>query len=132
MRIDHVAIAVNNLEEAVKTFEKVLKIDKKQIMTVENEKVKMAMLQLEDTRIEIMEPLSDDSPIKKFLVEKGEGIHHISISADDIESDVNKATQNGLKILGGIRAGSYGRKITFIHPKSLHGVLMELCDPHEE
>jgi methylmalonyl-CoA/ethylmalonyl-CoA epimerase len=132
MRIDHVAIAVNNVEEAVKTFEKVLKIDKKQIMTVENEKVKMAMLQLEDTRIEIMEPISDDSPIKKFLAEKGEGIHHISISADDIESDVNKATQNGLKILGGIRAGSYGRKITFIHPKSLHGVLMELCDPHEE
>lgn len=132
MRIDHVAIAVNNMEEAVKTFEKVLNVTKKEIMTVENEKVKMAMLQLEDTRIEIMEPLSDDSPIRKFLVEKGEGIHHISISADNIESDVNKATQNGLKILGGIRTGSYGRKITFIHPKSLHGVLMELCDPHEE
>ncbi|MFQ5968941.1 MAG: methylmalonyl-CoA epimerase [Nitrososphaerales archaeon] len=132
MRVDHIAIAVNNLEEAVKTFEKVLKVNKKQIMTVENEKVKLAMLQLEDTRLELMEPTSDDSPIKKFLVEKGEGIHHISISADDIDNDVDNAMQNGLKILGGIRAGSYGRKMTFIHPKSLHGVLMELCEPHEE
>jgi methylmalonyl-CoA/ethylmalonyl-CoA epimerase len=131
MRIDHVAIAVNNVEEAVKTFEKVLNVTKKEIMTVENEKVKLAMLQLEDTRIELMQPISDDSPIKKFLVEKGEGIHHISIAADDIEKDVSKASQSGLKILGGIRSGSYGRRITFIHPKSLHGVLMELCDPHE-
>ncbi len=101
-------------------------------MTVQNEKVKMAMLQLEDTRVELMEPISDDSPIKKFLLEKGEGIHHISICADNIDSDVSKAVRNGLKVLGGIRPGSYGRKITFIHPKSLHGVLMELCEPREE
>ncbi len=130
MRIDHVAIAVNNVEEALKTFEKVLKVDRKEIMVVEHEKVKLAMLQLEDTRIELMEPLTDDSPISKFLKEKGEGIHHISICTDTIEQDVDNATKNGLKIIGGIRAGSYGRKITFIHPKTLHGVLMELCEPH--
>ncbi len=130
MRIDHVAIAVNNVEEALKTFEKVLKVDRKEIMVVEHEKVKLAMLQLEDTRIELMEPLTDDSPISKFLKEKGEGIHHISICTDIIEQDVDNATKNGLKIIGGIRAGSYGRKITFIHPKTLHGVLMELCEPH--
>jgi len=132
MRIDHVAIAVNNVEEAVKQFEKVLKFDEKKFMTVEHEGVKMAMLKLEDTTIEVMEPLNDNSPIKKFLVEKGEGIHHISICADDIEKDAEKASNNGLRLLGGIRPGSYGRKITFIHPKSLHGVLMELCEPHEE
>jgi methylmalonyl-CoA/ethylmalonyl-CoA epimerase len=132
MRIDHVAIAVNNVEEAVKQFEKVLKFNEKKFMTVEHEGVKMAMLKLEDTTIEVMEPLNDNSPIKKFLVEKGEGIHHISICADNIEKDVEKASNNGLRLLGGIRPGSYGRKITFIHPKSLHGVLMELCEPHEE
>ncbi len=130
MRIDHVAIAVNNVEEALKTFEKVLKVDRKEIMVVEHEKVKLAMLQLEDTRIELMEPLTDDSPISKFLKEKGEGIHHISICTDTIEQDVDNASKNGLKIIGGIRTGSYGRKITFIHPKTLHGVLMELCEPH--
>lgn len=131
MRIDHVAIAVNNVEEAVKQFEKVLRFDEKKFMIVEHEGVKMAMLKLEDTTIEVMEPLNDNSPIKKFLMEKGEGIHHISICADDIEKDVEKASSNGIKVLGGIRPGSYGRKITFLHPKSLHGVLMELCEPHE-
>jgi methylmalonyl-CoA/ethylmalonyl-CoA epimerase len=130
MRIDHVAIAVNNVEEALKTFEKVLKVDKKEVMVVEHEKVKLAMLQLEDTRIELLEPLTDDSPISKFLKEKGEGIHHISICTDTLEEDVANASKNGLKIIGGIRTGSYGRKITFIHPKTLHGVLMELCEPH--
>ena len=132
MRIDHVAIAVNNVEEAVKQFEKVLRFDDKKFMTVEHEGVKMAMLKLQDTTIEVMEPLNDNSPIKKFLTEKGEGIHHISICADDIEKDVENASNNGIKILGDIRPGSYGRRITFIHPKSLHGVLMELCEPHEE
>lgn len=132
MRIDHVAIAVNNVEEAVKQFEKILKFDEKKFMTVEHEGVKMAMLKLEDTTIEVMEPLNDNSPIKKFLVERGEGIHHISVTADDIEKDVQNAEKNGVKILGGIRPGSYGRKITFIHPKSLHGVLMEFCEPHKE
>ncbi|MFQ5940393.1 MAG: methylmalonyl-CoA epimerase [Nitrososphaerales archaeon] len=132
MRIDHVAIAVNNMEEAVRQFEKILKFDEKKFMTVEHEGVRMAMLKLEDTTIEVMEPLNDDSTIKKFLTEKGEGIHHISISADDIEKDVENAEKKGVKILGGIRPGSYGRKITFIHPKSLHGVLMEFCEPHEE
>ena len=132
MRIDHVAIAVNNLEKAVERFEKVLKIDEKKLMTVEQEGVKIAMLKLQDSTIEIIEPINDNSPIKKFLTEKGEGIHHISISSDDLEKDVEIATNNGVKILGGIRQGSYGRKITFIHPKSLHGVLLELCEPHEE
>ena len=132
MRIDHVAIAVNNVEEAVKQFEKVLKIDEKKPMTVEDEGVKMMMLKLQDTTIEVIQPLNDKSPIKKFLTEKGEGIHHISICADDIEKDVENASKNGVKILGSIRPGSYGRRIIFMHPKSLHGVLMELCEGAEE
>lgn len=130
MRVDHIAIAVNNVDNALENYKKFLNIDKIDIEIVPNEKVKVAMLLLEDTRIELMEPTADDSPIKKFLVEKGEGIHHIAITADDIENDVQRATQNGLKILGGIRTGSYGRKITFIHPKSLNGVLTEFCQSH--
>lgn len=132
MRVDHIAIAVNNVENALENYKKFLNIDKIDVEDVPNEKVKVAMLLLEDTRIELMEPTADDSPIKKFLVEKGEGIHHIAITADDIEKDVDRASRNGLRMLGGIRTGSYGRKITFIHPKSLNGVLTEFCQSHQE
>ena len=127
MRVDHVAIAVNNVEEAIKNYEKILKIDKIDIEEVPTERVKVAILRLEDTRIELMEPTADDSPIKKFLTDRGEGIHHIAITADDIDNDVDRAIANGTRMIGNIRTGSYGRKITFIHPKSMNGVLTEFC-----
>jgi methylmalonyl-CoA/ethylmalonyl-CoA epimerase len=132
LRVDHVAIAVNSVSEAIKNYENVLKIDKIDIEDVPTERVKVAILRLEDTRIELMEPTADDSPIKKFLTERGEGIHHIAITADDIESDVEKAIAGGTRMIGNIRTGSYGRKITFIHPKSMHGVLTEFCQAPPE
>lgn len=134
MRVDHIAIAVNSIDEALKNYQKILNVDHLEIETVPHEKVKVAMLELEDTRIELMEPTALDSPISKFLAERGEGIHHIAITADDIEKDVARAKSQGMRMLGEIRSGSYGRKITFIHPKSLHGVLTEFCEapPKEE
>ena len=132
MRIDHIAIAVNSVDEALKDYQSALNIDRLEFEVVPNEKVKVAMLELEDTRIELMEPTSPDSPIKKFLNERGEGIHHIAITADDIEKDVAKASAKGMKMLGGLRSGSCGRRITFIHPKSLHGVLTELCEAQQK
>lgn len=127
MRVDHVAIAVNSISEALKNYEKILKIDKINIEEIPTERVKVAILKLEDTRIELMEPTADDSPIKKFLTDRGEGIHHVAITADDIDNDVERAIANGTKMIGNIRTGSYGRKITFIHPKSMNGVLTEFC-----
>ena len=127
MRVDHVAIAVNSISEALKNYEKILKIDKIDIEEVPMERVKVAILKLEDTRIELMEPTADDSPIKKFLTDRGEGIHHVAITADDIDNDVERAIANGTRMIGNIRTGSYGRKITFIHPKSMNGVLTEFC-----
>lgn len=132
MRVDHVAIAVNSVSEALKNYEKILKIDKIDIEEVPTEKVKVAILRLGDTRIELMEPTADDSPIKKFLTERGEGIHHIAITADDIERDVERAITSGTRMIGNIRTGSYGRKITFIHPKSMNGVLTEFCQAPPE
>ncbi len=132
MRVDHVAIAVNNVAEALKNYEKILKIDKVDIEDVPTERVKVAILKLQDTRIELMQPTADDSPIKKFLTDRGEGIHHIAITADDIENDVERAIANGTRMIGNIRTGSYGRKITFIHPKSLNGVLTEFCQAPPE
>ena len=133
MRVDHIAIAVNNVQEALTDYQKILHVDELKIEEVPNEKVRVAMMMLEDTRIELMEPMSSDSPISKFLQERGEGIHHIAITADSIEKDVARASENGMRMLGELRTGSYGRKITFIHPKSLHGVLTEFCEapPHQ-
>ena len=131
MRIDHIAIAVNNVEEALKNYQKALNIDHIEIEVVQNEKVRVAMLDLADTRIELMEPISEESPIKKFLVERGEGIHHIAITADNIEKDVARASENGMRMIGTLRTGSYGRKITFIHPKSMNGVLTEFCEANK-
>ncbi len=120
------------MSEALKNYEKILKIDKIDIEDVPTERVKVAILRLEDTRIELMEPTADDSPIKKFLTDRGEGIHHIAITADDIENDVERAIASGTRMIGNIRTGSYGRKITFIHPKSMHGVLTEFCQAPPE
>ncbi|HEY3094673.1 MAG TPA: methylmalonyl-CoA epimerase [Nitrososphaera sp.] len=128
MRVDHIAIAVKSVEEALKNYQKILNVNHVEIEEVPIEKVKVAMLMLQDTRIELMEPTGPDSPISKFLQERGEGIHHIAITADDIEKDVARASANGMKMLGGLRTGSYGRRITFIHPKSLNGVLTEFCE----
>jgi methylmalonyl-CoA/ethylmalonyl-CoA epimerase len=132
MRVDHIAIAVNDADKALENYKKILKIDNIDVEEVPNEKVKVVMLNLEDTRLELIEPLEDSSPISKFLKERGEGIHHIAITADEIENDVNHAKENGMRFLGELRTGSYGRKITFIHPKSLNGVLVEFCQapPH--
>jgi methylmalonyl-CoA/ethylmalonyl-CoA epimerase len=127
MRVAHIAIAVNDADKALENYKKILKIDKIDVELVPNEKVKVVMLNLEDTRLELIEPLEDASPISKFLKERGEGIHHIAITADEIENDVNHAKENGMRFLGELRTGSYGRKITFIHPKSLNGVLVEFC-----
>ncbi|MDQ2684628.1 MAG: methylmalonyl-CoA epimerase [Thermoproteota archaeon] len=127
MRIDHIAIAVNDANLALENYKKVLNIDKIDFEEVPSEKVKVVMLNLEDTRLELLEPMDDSSPISKFLKERGEGIHHIAITADEIESDVKNAMEKGMRFLGNIRSGSYGRKITFIHPKSLNGVLVEFC-----
>lgn len=127
MKIDHIAIAVNNVEEAAKQYKQALGVDKIIFETVESEGVKLAIIKLENGRIELMEPTRDDSPIKKFLDKKGEGLHHMALATDNIEKEYKRMEGCGIQFLGKIRDGSEGTKITFIHPKSLRGVLAELC-----
>ena len=127
MRIDHVAIAVNNLDEAVKQYQTAFDIKEVEFETVETEGVRVAILHLINSRIELMEPTKDSSPIKKFLETRGEGLHHIALETDGIEGEVERMKGCGIRFLGEIRPGSRGTKVTFIHPKSLHGVLAELC-----
>jgi len=127
MKIDHVAIAVNNVDEAVKKYQQALGINEVEFETVESEGVRVAILHLKNSRIELMEPTRGDSPIKKFLTSRGEGLHHIAFETDGIEDEVTRMKGCGVRFLGEIRPGSRGTKVTFIHPKSLHGVLAELC-----
>ncbi len=127
MKIDHIAIAVNNVESAAKQYQQALGVDTVIFETVESEGVKLAILKLENGRIELMEPTRDDSPIRKFLDKKGEGLHHMALATNDIEHEFQRMEGCGIQFLGKIRDGSEGTKITFIHPKSLSGVLAELC-----
>lgn len=129
MKIDHIAIAVNNLEASAKAYKEALGIDKIEYEIVESEGVKLAILHLENGRIELMEPMNDSSPIKKFLEKKGQGLHHMALQTENIEGEVERMEGCGIQFLGNIRPGSEGTKVTFIHPKSLSGVLAELCSP---
>ena len=127
MKIDHIAIAVNDVEEAAKTYKEALGVDKIEYETVESEGVKLAILHLENGRIELMQPTNDSSPIKKFLEKKGQGLHHMALQTENIEGEVERMEGCGIQFLGKIRPGSEGTKVIFIHPKSLSGVLAELC-----
>ena len=127
MKIDHIAIAVNDVEESAKVYQEALGVDSVEFETVESEGVKVAIIQLENARIELMQPTNDTSPIKKFLEKKGQGLHHLALETDNIEGEVERMEGCGIQFLGKIRPGSAGTKVTFIHPKSLYGVLTELC-----
>ena len=127
MKIDHIAIAVNDVEESAKVYQEALGVSSGEFETVETEGVKIAIIHLENGRIELMQPTNDTSPIKKFLDKKGPGLHHMALETDNIEGEVLRMEGCGIQFLGKIRHGSAGTKVTFIHPKSLSGVLAELC-----
>ena len=127
MKIDHIAIAVNDVEASAKIYQDALGVSEIEFETVESEGVKIAIIPMENGRIELMQPTNDDSPIKKFLDKKGPGLHHMALDTDNIEGEVERMEGCGVQFLGKIRPGSAGTKVTFIHPKSLNGVLAELC-----
>ena len=131
MKIDHIAIAVNDVEASAKVYQKALGIDEIEFETVESEGVKVAIILMENGRIELIQPTNDDSPIKKFLDKKGPGLHHMALETDNIEGEVERMEGCGVQFLGKVRPGSAGTKVTFIHPKSLEGVLAELCSHPE-
>ncbi|MDB3956688.1 methylmalonyl-CoA epimerase [Candidatus Nitrosopelagicus sp.] len=131
MKIDHIAIAVNDVEASAKVYQKALGIDEIEFETVDSEGVKVAIIPMENGRIELIQPTKDDSPIKKFLDKKGPGLHHMALETDNIEGEVERMEGCGVQFLGKVRPGSAGTKVTFIHPKSLEGVLAELCSHPE-
>lgn len=126
-KIDHVGIAVKNLEEAIKVWEGFgLKVD--EIEEVPDQKVRTAIIHVGESRIELLEATSEDSPIAKFIEKRGEGIHHIALGVDNIEEHLEKLKEAGYRLIDEKpRIGAGGAKIAFVHPKSVTGVLLELC-----
>ncbi|NHW88507.1 MAG: methylmalonyl-CoA epimerase [Archaeoglobales archaeon] len=128
LKIDHIGIAVKNLEEAVKTFES-LGLKVKEIEEVKEQKVKVAMLPVGESRIELLEAMAEDSAIAKFIANRGEGIHHIAINVENIERSLENARKAGIKLIDEKpRIGAGGKKVAFLHPKSVHGVLLEFVE----
>ncbi len=118
-RIDHIGIAVNNLKEAVGIYKNILGFDYLGEETVENQGVKIAKFDCGGGHLEFLEPISDNSPIKKFLETKGEGIHHIAYKCDDIIETIETLKQNGVKMINETpKKGSNNTLIAFLHPKS--------------
>lgn len=127
----HVAIAVRNLDEAEKLYETALGLRVEHREVVEDQGVRTSMLVPEKggTALELLEPLSAESPVSKFLDKRGEGIHHICFLVDDIEAALERLKGEGVKLIDETpRTGSYDSKVAFIHPKAMNGVLIELAE----
>ncbi len=127
-KISHVGIAVHSIEEAAKFYQK-LGLEIESIEVVESQKVKVAFISIGDVRIELLEPISEDSPVAKYLESKGEGIHHLALEEDDLVSTLNELEKNGIRLIDKKpRPGAHKANIAFLHPKSTHGILIELCE----
>lgn len=127
--IEHIGIAVKDLDSAIKYYEEVLGLECYSIEEVADQKVKTAFFKIGQTKIELLESTSPDGPIGKFIEKKGEGIHHLAFAVNNIESQLEDAAQKGVRLIDEKpRKGAEGLDIAFLHPKSTHGVLTELCE----
>jgi methylmalonyl-CoA epimerase len=126
--IDHIGIAVENLDEAVRLYRDVLGFQLQGIHTLAERRVKVAFFSGgRESRIELLEPLDDESPVAKFLETRGEGIQHLAVKVKNIEAALEDFKQKGIMLIDEKpRAGAEGAKIAFVHPKSTCGVLLEL------
>jgi methylmalonyl-CoA/ethylmalonyl-CoA epimerase len=127
--IEHIGIAVADLESAVSFYEKILGLKCYNIEEVADQKVRTAFFQIGQTKIELLQSTDPEGPIGKFIEKRGEGIHHIAFSVEKIEDQLEHASKMGVKLIDSSpRKGAEGMDIAFLHPKSTSGVLIELCE----
>lgn len=127
MKINHLGIATRDIDAALRFWHDALGLEHVHSETVEEQKVRVAMLPVGESRIELLEPTSDDSPISKFLDKRGGGIHHIAVEVDDIEAALAQLKARGMRLIDEVpRVGAEGCLIAFVHPSSTDGVLLEL------
>ena len=127
--IEHIGIAVNDLNEAIPYYENILGLKCYSIEEVKDQKVKTAFFKIGQTKLELLESTSPEGPISKFIEKRGQGIHHIAFAVDGIENALGEAESKGIKLIDQqARKGAEGLDIAFLHPKSTFGVLTEFCE----
>lgn len=128
-KIDHIGIAVNNLEESLSFYEDALGLKVENIEEVTEQKVKVGFLDIGGVHLELLESITPDGPVAKFIEKRGEGIHHIAILVENIENSIDILKDKGVKLIDETpRKGAGGSKMAFVHPKSTHGILLELYE----
>ncbi len=127
-KIDHIGIAVHSIDAARSFYENALGLTCSRVEEVSDQKVRTAFFSLGETHIELLEPTAPDSPMAKFLEERGEGIHHIAYQSDNLEYQLQQAKGNGCQLIHEKPiTGAGGKQVAFLHPRSTFGVLTELC-----
>ena len=128
LRVEHIGIAVKEMQSANTLFESLLGISNYKVESVESENVSTAFFKTGETKIELLEATSESSAIAKFIVQKGPGIHHIAFETDDILNEMERLKGLGFELLSELpKKGADNKLICFLHPKSTNGVLVELC-----
>ena len=132
-KIEHVGIAVKNIEKAIREFELLSEQKCYKTEIVESENVKTAFIQIGESKIELLEATNNSSPIAKFLDKKGPGFHHIAFDVSNIEDEISRLKKNGFVLIHETsKFGADNKKIAFLHPKSTSGVLVEICQERKE
>lgn len=133
MHIDHIGIAVKDLEAAVDTYEKLLNTPCYKREVVESQKVETAFLQSGESKVELLGATDTESVINKYVEKRGEGLHHVAFEVDDIQAEIKRLKSEGFTILSDSpKPGADQKQIVFLHPKSSNGVLVELCQTVEK
>ena len=125
-KISHIGIAVNDLENAVPFYRDVLGMEFEGTEVVAEQKVRVGFFKIGQSRIELLEPTSDDSPVAKFLAKNGEGIHHVAYEVPDLVASLAALREQGVRLIDE-QPRAHGTRIAFLHPKASGGVLTELC-----
>ena len=126
--IEHIGIAVKSIEESRKYYEEILGLECYAVEEVADQKVKTAFFMVGDTKIELLESTDPLGPVGKFIEKKGEGMHHIAFAVDEASQALSEVAEKGVRLIDqASRPGAEGLQIGFLHPKSTHGVLTELC-----
>ncbi|MDI9338314.1 MAG: methylmalonyl-CoA epimerase [Alphaproteobacteria bacterium] len=128
MKLDHIGIAVENFEKAIPVFELLLNANCYKKEVVESEQVETAFFKTENCKIELLQGLNQTNAISKFVNKKGPGLHHIAFEVDNIEEKITELQNKGFEFVNNVpKLGADNKKICFLHPKSMHGVLVEFC-----
>jgi methylmalonyl-CoA epimerase len=129
MKIDHLGIAVRSISDSLGFYREVLGLEMAGSETVEDQGVNVALLPVGESRIELLEPFSEETPVGRFIARRGEGLHHICYEVEDLPSKLDDLRSRGVRLLDGYpRRGAEGKLVAFLHPASAHGVLVELVE----